>query len=390
MLTAPNRTRLPSSRHHMSSESDLKAGLTTTTILTLAPHEIEGWQSSSGNAHTSVRRLSLVRGEDSRDWCADQVLAITKHLSADRGGVLEFLDIAQFIPDAGSTEEDPPPIEEVLGPVAHSLKSISLEVPDVGSGTLLGILCSLPRLQDFTINAPNIRRSRYEGVTTQAGPSTTGKLGLFNLDVGGEYFINQLLQYPLEYRAIGLSHNKLIDSYNALVNASADTLRSLAIHDIGKHTPKIIFRPFRSQRPTLNSEPYTEERHFKRVHDHISVVNCSELSELIFGAGEISEAKTTRMITAVLSTVSSTRFERLRISYQFVLNSETVTAEADSPEWDAVDEELVRIASESDYQIEVTFNSLSEGGDAPIQATRFLSRFQEKGTVKFTFGPEYP
>ena len=96
------------------------------------------------------------------------------------------------------------------------------------------------------------------------------------------------------------------------------------------------------------------------------------------------------MITAVLSTVSSTRFERLRISYQFVLDSDAVTAEADSPEWDAVDEELVRIASESDYQIEVTFNSLSTGGNTPIQATRFLSRFQEKGTVKFTFEPKYP
>jgi len=97
------------------------------------------------------------------------------------------------------------------------------------------------------------------------------------------------------------------------------------------------------------------------------------------------------MITAVLSTVSSTRFERLRISYQLVLDSDTVTAEADSPEWDAVDEELVRIASESDYQIEVTFNSPpASGGDTPIQATRFLSRFQEKGTVKFTFEPEYP
>jgi hypothetical protein len=122
----------------------------------------------------------------------------------------------------------------------------------------------------------------------------------------------------------------------------------------------------------------------------MSVVNCSELSELVFGAGEISEAKTTRMITAVLSTVSSTRFERLRISYQSVLDSDAVTAEADSPEWDAVDEELVRIAGESDFQIEVTFNSLSAGGDTPIQATRFLSRFQEKGTVKFTFEPEYP
>lgn len=140
----------------------------------------------------------------------------------------------------------------------------------------------------------------------------------------------------------------------------------------------------------LNSEPRPEERHFKRVHDHISVANCSELSELTFRAGEISEAKTTRMITAVLSTVSSTRFEKLRISYRFILDSDTVTTEADSPEWDAVDEELVRIASESDHQIEVTFNSLSESGGVPIQATRFLSRFQEKGTVKFTFEPEYP
>jgi len=96
------------------------------------------------------------------------------------------------------------------------------------------------------------------------------------------------------------------------------------------------------------------------------------------------------MITAVLSTVSSTRFEKLRISYQFVLDSDTVTAEADSPEWDAVDEELVRIASESDFQIEVTLSSLSTGGNAPVQATRFLSRFQEKGTVKFTFEPEDP
>ena len=96
------------------------------------------------------------------------------------------------------------------------------------------------------------------------------------------------------------------------------------------------------------------------------------------------------MITAVLSTVSSTRFEKLRISYQFILDSDAVTAEADSPEWDAVDEELVRIASESDRQIEVTFNSIPAGGDAPIQATRFLSRFQEKGTIKFTFEPEYP
>jgi len=122
----------------------------------------------------------------------------------------------------------------------------------------------------------------------------------------------------------------------------------------------------------------------------MSVANCSELSELIFAAGEISEAKTTRMIAAVLSTVSSTRFEKLRILYQSTLDSDTVTAEADSPEWDAVDEELVRIAGESHRQIEVAFNSASAGGDAPIQATRFLSRFQEKGTVKFTFEPDYP
>jgi len=96
------------------------------------------------------------------------------------------------------------------------------------------------------------------------------------------------------------------------------------------------------------------------------------------------------MIAAVLSTVSSTRFEKLRISYQLVLDSDTVTGEADSPEWDAVDEELVRIAGESDYQIEVTFNSLRVDGGAPIHATRFLSRFQEKGTVKFTFDPDLP
>ena len=95
------------------------------------------------------------------------------------------------------------------------------------------------------------------------------------------------------------------------------------------------------------------------------------------------------MIAAVLSTVSSTRFEKLRISYRSVLDSDTVTAEADSPEWDAVDEELVRIASESDYQIEVTFNSPSPGGGIPIQATRFLSRFQEKGTVRFSFEPDH-
>lgn len=93
------------------------------------------------------------------------------------------------------------------------------------------------------------------------------------------------------------------------------------------------------------------------------------------------------MIAAVLSTVSSTRFEKLRISYRLALDSEAVTVEADSPEWDAVDEELVRIAGESDCQIEVTFNSLCVGGDAPIQASRFLSRFKEKGPVKFTFDP---
>jgi hypothetical protein len=139
----------------------------------------------------------------------------------------------------------------------------------------------------------------------------------------------------------------------------------------------------------LNSTPCTEEHHFKRVHDHISVANCSELSELVFDAGEISEAKTTRMITAVLSTVSSARFEKMRISYQSTLDSDAVTAEADSPEWDAVDEELVRIAGDSDYQIEVTINCLSMVGGPPIQASRFLSRFQEKGTVKFTFEPDF-
>jgi len=224
----------------MPNESDLKAATSaTTTILTLAPHEIEGWKSSSENARTPVRRLSLVRGEDSYEWRADQVLEITKRLSADRGGVLEFLEIAQFIPEAGSTEGDPPPIADVFRPVAHSLTSISLDVPDVGSGTLLGILHSLPNLKEFTIYAPNIRRYRYEGDVAQAGPSMTGKLGLFHLDVGGDNFIKQLLQHPLEYHTIGLSHNKLIDSYNALINASADTLRSLAMHDIGKHTPNI-------------------------------------------------------------------------------------------------------------------------------------------------------
>lgn len=138
----------------------------------------------------------------------------------------------------------------------------------------------------------------------------------------------------------------------------------------------------------LSLEPSSEEFHFKRVHDNISVANCSELSELVFGAREISEAKTTRMIAAVLSTVSSTRFEKLRISYQLALDSEAVTAEADSPEWDAVDEELVRIAGESDCQIKVTFNSICTGGGAPIHASRFLARFQEKGPVKFTFVPD--
>lgn len=95
------------------------------------------------------------------------------------------------------------------------------------------------------------------------------------------------------------------------------------------------------------------------------------------------------MITAVLSTVSSARFEKMRISYQSTLDSDTVTAEADSPEWDAVDEELVRIAGESDYQIEVTFNCLSVVGGPPIQASRFLSRFQETGAVRFTFEPDF-
>jgi hypothetical protein len=227
----------------MSSESDLKAanGL-------LAPHEIEGWQTSE-DTHTSVRRLSLVRGEDSYDWHADQVLAITKHLSADRGGVLESLEIAQFVPDAGSTGEDPPPIGEVLRPVAHSLTSIWLDVPDVGSGTLLGILYSLPKLQEFTIYAPTIRKSRYEGDITQGGPLRPGSLDYSIWTSGGDNFINNSSNIdPLEYHTIGLSHNKLIDSYNALINASGNTLRSLAIHDIGKHTP--IHQP---HRPTLNS-----------------------------------------------------------------------------------------------------------------------------------------
>jgi len=239
-----NLRSTPVPHTHMSSESDLKAATSaTTTILTLAPHEIEGWKSSSGDAHTSVRRLSLMRGEDSYEWRADQVLEITKRLSGDRGGLLESLEIAQFIPEAGSTEQDPPPIGEVFRPVAHSLTSISLDVPDVGSGTLLGILYSLPKLKEFTIYAPNIRRYRYEGNLAQAGPSMTGKLGLFHLDAGGDHFIKQLLQHPLEYHTIGLSHNKLIDSYNALINASADTLRTLAIHDIGKQAPNVIIHP---------------------------------------------------------------------------------------------------------------------------------------------------
>lgn len=307
-----------------------------------------------------------MRGEDSYEWYADQVFAITSYLSADRGGILESLEITQFIPDAGSTGEDPPYIGEVLSPVAHSLTSIWLDIPDeVGSGTLLGILYNLPKLRAFTIYTPTIQRSLYEGGITDGCPSVTGKLGLFHLDVGGDSFINQLLQHgPLEYHTIGISHGKLIDSYNSLINASGNTLRNLAIHDI-------------------------EESHFKRVHDHISVTNCSELSGLTFGAGQISEAKTIRMITAVLSTVSSPQFEKLRISYQSPLDSESVTAEADSPEWDAVDEELVRIAGESDCEIEVTFNSLSTGGDPPIQTPRFLSRFREKGTVKFTFEPDF-
>ena len=216
----------------MSSESDLKAATTS-----LSPHEIEKWQ-TSGDAHTSVRRLSLVRGTNSYDWHADQVLEITKHLSADRGGILESLEIAQFVPGAHSTGGDPPSIGEVLRPVAHSLTSIWLDVPDVGSGILLGILYNLPKLREFTIYAPTIQKSRYEGDTVQGGPSMTGKLGLFHLNTGGDNFIKQLLQHePLEYHTIGLSHNKLIDSYNALINASGNTLRRLAIHDIGKYTP---------------------------------------------------------------------------------------------------------------------------------------------------------
>lgn len=94
------------------------------------------------------------------------------------------------------------------------------------------------------------------------------------------------------------------------------------------------------------------------------------------------------MIAAVLSTVSSTHFKKLRISYQLTLDFEAVAAEADSPEWDAVDEELVRIAGESECQIEVTFNSLCATGGSPIHASRFLSRFQEKGPIKFTFDPD--
>ena len=216
----------------MSNESDLEAATTL-----LAPHEIDGWQ-TSGDVHASVRRLSLMRGEDSYNWYADQVLAITKHISADRGGILESLEIAQFVPDARSTGKDPPPIREVLGPVAHSLTSLWLDVPDVGSGTLLGILYNLPKLRAFTIYAPSIQKSQYEGDTTQGGPFMPGNLGLFHLNAGGDNFINQLLQYePLEYHTMALSHNKLIDSYNALINASGSTLRSLAIHDIGEHTP---------------------------------------------------------------------------------------------------------------------------------------------------------
>lgn len=228
MLTA--RENPHPSHSHMSSESDLKAGTTL-----LAPHEIGEWQASEAS-HKSVRRLTLVRGEDSYEWHADQVLAITEHLSADRGGILESLEIAQFIPEVGSTGEDPPPIEEVFRPVAHSLKSIWLDVPnEVGSETLLGILYNLPKLQEFTIYAPTIRNSLYEREINQGGPS--GKLGLFHLDVGGDYFIRQLLQHDsLEYHTIGLSHNKLIDSYNLLINAAGGTMRSLSIKDIGKHT----------------------------------------------------------------------------------------------------------------------------------------------------------
>ena len=223
----------PLSPMHMPSESDMKP---TATTLLVAPHDIEEWQTSE-TSHNSVRRLSLMRGENSYEWYADHVLAITKHLSADRGGMLESLEITQFIPEDGSAGEDPPPIGEVLGPVAHSLTSIWLDVPnEVGSGTLLGIFYSLPMLQEFTIYAPIIRKSLYQG--KQGAPSMTGKLGLFHLAAGGHNFINQLLEHdPLEYYAIGLSHNKLIDSYNSLINASANTLRSLAIQHIGKRPP---------------------------------------------------------------------------------------------------------------------------------------------------------
>jgi hypothetical protein len=230
----------------MSTESDPKAKAGVTILL--APHEIEEWQTSE-NQHRSIRRLSLVRGEDSYEWHVDQVLEITKHLSSDRGGVLESLEITQFIPDAGSTGEDPPPIGEVFRPVAHSLTSIWLDVPnEVGSGTLLGILSSLPKLQEFTIYAPIIKRSLYQGEIVQGCPPTTGKLRLFHLDAGGDCFIKQLLQHePLKYQTIGLSHNKLIDSYNSLVNACGNTLRSLAIHDIGEHTQTLA-----AGRPTSN------------------------------------------------------------------------------------------------------------------------------------------
>lgn len=228
------------SHSHMSTASDPKAKAAVTTLL--APHGIEEWQ-TSGTSHKSVRRLSLMRGEDSYEWYADQVLAITRHLAEDRGGILESLEIAQFIPDVGSTEQDPPPIGEVFRPVAHSLTSIWLDVPDeVRSGTLLGILYNLPKLQEFTIYAPTIRKSLYEGEINQGGPMT-GKLGLFHLDAGGDVFIKQLLQHePLGYHTIGLSHNKLIDSYNSLINASGNTLRSLSIRDIGKYTQTPVAR----------------------------------------------------------------------------------------------------------------------------------------------------
>jgi hypothetical protein len=216
----------------MPGEPDPK---TAPATLLVAPHGIEAWQTSEAT-HKSVRRLSLIMGEDLYKWYADQVLAITNHLSADRGGTLESLEITQFIPDAGSTGEDPPPIGWVFRPVAHSLTSIWLDVPnEVGSGTLLDIFYSLPRLQESTIYAPIIRRSLYQGEINQGGPSMTGKLGLFHLDAGGDNFINQLLQnQPLGYHTIGLSHNKLIDSYNLLINACGDTLRRLAVHHIGK------------------------------------------------------------------------------------------------------------------------------------------------------------